>query len=171
MTSEVIAAMFLIPLNLVGLAVMGFGLRDVYRGWKTTSFERAPGKLIDAEVKTTVRRNSKSSRTVHQVELTYAYHAGGRPCEGTVVASSYSPTPNRHDHERLLQWLQSTPQFNVFYDPLNPEKCVLVPGVDRGMFSLIALSGLLLSITLGITAIFYLISAGDPVLVQNLVTR
>ncbi|GAA4430864.1 DUF3592 domain-containing protein [Bremerella cremea] len=171
MTSDIIAALILVPLNLGALYVLGYGLRDLYRGWQSTRYERAPGKLIQSEVKETVHKNRRSSRTVHQVELKYEYMAGGRPYEGTVIAPSYCPTQDRQDHEDLLEWLKSTPQFTVFYDPVVPERSVLIPGVDLGMLSQIAIGVLLLSITLGIAIGYFLIAAGDPGLVHDLVVH
>lgn len=168
MTKEIIAMLVMGGFNLIGLVMVGFGLRDIYRAWRTTFWEKTSGSLVDATVEETIRKGSKSSRRVYEIKATYAYDVGGRPYQGDNISHSYYATSDSSEHETLLQTLQSIPRLNVFYDPLKPEHSTLIPGIDQGTFTLLALGAMWLAVTLGITGMILLIQGGDPELIQSI---
>ncbi|MHC2068868.1 DUF3592 domain-containing protein [Bremerella sp. T1] len=165
---EIIAALMMGGFNLIGLVIVGFGLRDLYVGWRSRSWEKTSGRLTDAIVEESVQKSSKSRRTVYEVIATYEYDAGGRPQQGNTIAFSYGPTSEREEHRLLQESLKQMPHLTVFYDPLRPEKSTLLPGIDSGMFTLVALGAMWLSVTVGITVMFFLIQGGDPELVRGI---
>lgn len=168
MSKDTIAMLVMGGFNLIGLVIVGYGLRDIYRAWRSNSWEKTGARLIEASIEETVRKNTKSNRHVFEVKATYEYDVCGRPFQGTNIASSYIPTNEREDHEKLLDTLNSIPSLNVYYDPLRPEKCTLVPGFDGGTFSLLALGIMWLAVTVGITGMILLIQGGDPELIQSI---
>lgn len=168
MSKEVIAMLVMGGFNLVGLAIIGYGLRDLYRAWQTRFWEKTSGSLVEASIEETERTNDKSHRRVFEVKTTYAYDVCGRPFQGTTIAPSYIPTSEQDDHENLLNTLKSIPSLNVYYDPLRPEKCTLVPGIDGGTFALLIIGIMWLAVTLGITGMILLIQGGDPDLIQSI---
>jgi len=168
MSKETIIMLVMGGFNLLGLVIVGYGLRDIFQAWRSTTWVKTAGRLTEASVEESVRKNSKSSRRVYEVKATYQYDAGGRPLEGTTIAQSYISTSERDDHDKLLHALQSIPSLNVYYDPLRPEKCTLVPGIDGGTFSLVAIGVMWLAVTLGITGMIVLIQGGDPGLIQSI---
>ncbi|MEW4563863.1 DUF3592 domain-containing protein [Bremerella sp. JC770] len=168
MSKEIIAMLVMGGFNLIGLLIVGYGLRDIYRAWRSTAWEKTTGRLIDASIEESVRKSSKSNRRVFQVKATYEYDAGGRPLQGTNIAQSYIETSAREDHDQLLETLNSIPSLNVYYDPLRPEKCTLVPGIDGATFTVLALGVMWLAATIGITGMILLIQGGDPELIQSI---
>ncbi|PQO31098.1 hypothetical protein C5Y96_12125 [Blastopirellula marina] len=168
MSKEIIAMLVMGGFNLIGLLIVGYGLRDLYRAWQTCSWEKTAGRLIEACIDEKTRTNNKSHRSVFEVKTTYTYDVCGRPFEGTSIAPSYIPTSEQNDHEKLLNTLKSLPSLNVYYDPLRPEKCTLVPGVDGGTFALLTIGIMWLAVTLGITGMIFLIQGGDPDLIQSI---
>ena len=168
MSKEIIAMLVMGGFNLIGLVIVGYGLRDIYRAWRTTTWEKTPGRLVEASIDETIRKSSKSSRRAFEVKTTYEYDVCGRPFQGTNIALSYSSTNEREDHEKLLDTLQAIPSLNVFYDPLRPEKSTLVPGIDGGTFALLALGIMWMAVTVGITGMMLLIQGGDPQLIQSI---
>lgn len=168
MSKEMIAMLVMGGFNLIGLVIVGYGLRDLLRGWQTTSWEQTPGRLVEATIEETQRKSSKSDRQVFQVKATYEYDVCGRPFQGENIALSYLSTSEQADHQTLLNTLKSIPSLNVYYDPLRPEKCTLVPGIDGGTFTLLALGIMWLAVTVGMTGMFFLIQGGDPELIQSI---
>jgi len=168
MSKEIIAILFMVGFNLIGLVIVGYGLRDIYRAWRSNSWEKTMGRLTEATIEETFRKTSKSSRRAYEVKATYEYDAGGMPLQGNNIALSYIETSEREDHEHLLETLKSMPSLNVYYDPVRPEKCTLIPGFDGGTFSTLTLGIMWLAATIGITGMVLLIQGGDPELVQSI---
>lgn len=168
MSKEIIAMLVMGGFNLIGVVIVGYGLREFFRAWRTTSWEKTAGRLVEATVDETVRKSNKSSRHVFEVKATYEYDVCGRPFQGGNITQSYIATSEREDHDKLLNTLNSIPSLNVYYDPLRPEKCTLVPGIDGGSFSLLALGIMWLAVTVGITGMILLIQGGDPGLIQSI---
>ncbi|QDU78295.1 hypothetical protein Pan97_53800 [Bremerella volcania] len=168
MSKEIIALLVMGGFNLIGVVIVGYGLRDLYRAWRSSSWEKVSGRLIEASIEETTRKSSKSSRRVYEVKATYEYDVCGRSYQGNRISQSYIPTHERAEHDLLLDTLNSIPSLNVYYDPLHPEKCTLVPGVDGGTFTLLALGIMWLAVTVGITGMILLIQGGDPQLIQSI---
>lgn len=168
MSIDIIAMLVMGVFNLLGILIVGYGLRDVYRAWQTCSWEKTSGRLVEASLEETACTNAKSHRCIYEVKTTYAYDVSGRPFQGKTIAPSYLPTSEQVHHEKLLNTLKSVPSLNVYYDPLRPEKCTLVPGMDGGTFALLTIGIMWLAVTVGITGMIYLIQGGDLDLIQSI---
>ncbi len=168
MSDRTIVILVLGVLNLAGVLIVLRGLWDVYSAWITTHWEKVPGQLTSVTIDETVRKSNKTRRKVYEVKATYQYDVCGRPYQGEKIAPSYIATSDQQDHQDLLDWLNSARSLSVFYNPQHPEQSVLLPGVDRGMFSTIAVGLIWLAVTVGITGMFYLIHGGDPALIQSI---
>lgn len=168
MSDQTIVILVLGTLNLFGVLIVLRGLWDVYSAWRTSFWERVPGQILNATIEETIHKNSKSRNKVYEVKTTYQYDVYGRPYQGEKIAPSYIATSDQQDHQNLLDWLNSTGTLSVFYNPNHPEQSVLLPGVDRGMFSTASVGLIWLAVTGGITGMFYLIHGGDPALIQSI---
>lgn len=159
----------LILLNLGALAVLLRGFWEVYQAWQTTHWKTVPGQLTTAEIEKTEHKSSKNRRQVYQVKAQYQYDVYGKTHVGETIATSYIPSSELEEHQELLDWLNHAGSVQVFYDPLRPQQSVLVPGIDRGSFSMVSIGVLCLAITGGLTGMYCLIYGNDPSLVQNIV--
>lgn len=168
MSDQAIAALVLGVLNLIGVLIVLRGLWEVYYGWRTSHWEKVPGQITSAVLEETVRKNNKNSRKLYEVKANYHYDVCGRPYQGETIAPSYVATSNQQEHRDLLDWLNSASSLQVFYNSQNPEQSVLLPGIDRGMFATAMVGIIWLSVTGGITGMFYLIHGGDPALIQSI---
>lgn len=168
MSDQTIVILVLGTLNFVGVLIALRGMWDVYSAWCTSYWERAPGQIVSATIEETIQKNSKSRRKVYQVKTTYEYDVYGRPYQGEKIAPSYIATSDQPDHQNLLDWMNSADTLNVYYNPNYPEQSVLLPGVDRGMFSTASVGLIWLAVTGGITGMYYLIHGGDPAFIQSI---
>ncbi|PQO36600.1 DUF3592 domain-containing protein [Blastopirellula marina] len=169
MSDQTMVILVLGMLNLFGVLIVLRGIWDVYSAWRTSFWERVPGQITSATIEEKVHKNSKSRSKVYEVKTTYQYDVYGRPYQGEKIAPSYIATTDQLDHQNLLDWLNSAGSLSVFYNPNHPEQSVLLPGIDRGMFSTISVGLIWLAVTGGITGMFYLIHGGDPALIQSIV--
>ena len=159
----------LVVLNAGALAVLLRGFWEVYRAWQTSQWETTPGQIARAEIEETVRKSSKQRRRVYQVKAQYQYDVCGKAYTGETITKSYCESSEREEHQHLLDWLNKAGSVQVFYDPLRPEQSVLVPGIDRGSFSTVAIGVMCLAITAGLTGMYCLVYGDDPSLIQNIV--
>lgn len=168
MTKQIIATLVMGGFNLAGLVIIGFGIRTLVRAWRTTTWQKTTARLLEASVEETVQTSNKRNRLAYEVQVKYEYDAGGRPLNGTTIAHSYMATHQRDQHDQLLETLKSIPHLTVYYDPLEPEKCTLVPGVDGGSFFGLAIGIMWLAVTAGLTGMMLLIQGGDPELIRSI---
>ncbi|MBA2113520.1 DUF3592 domain-containing protein [Bremerella alba] len=168
MLKETIVVLVMGGLNLIGLLIVGYGLRDLINAWRTTAWEKTSGRLTEATIEETVQKSSKAKRRVFEVKATYDYDVGGRPFQGNNITQSYIATSERDEHESLLDALRCIPSLNVYYDPLRPEKSTLIPGIDGGAFSRLAMGTMWLAATVGISGMILLIQGGDPELIRSI---
>ncbi len=168
MTKEIIVFTVMGGLNLIGLLIVGCGIRDIFTAWRTLSWEKTSGKLVEVDIEEIKRTHNRRSHLVYEVKATYQYDAGGRPLTGHNITRSYLATDDREEHTRLLQTLKSIPSLTVYYDPLAPEKCTLVPGLDGGTFFSLVVGIMWLAATAGITGMILLIQGGDPELIRSI---
>ncbi|MBI1248811.1 DUF3592 domain-containing protein [bacterium] len=166
-----IAIGFISVFLLIAMACVIYSMRQLITGWRSLKWSSVPGVFVDGRIEKTEHRSKNGNKTFYEVCVAYKYKVAGQTFRGNVITPGYAGTTDLEEETRLLEWLQSTPSFQVFHDPLHPEKSVLVPGIDRGMFTYMLVGVILLLAAIGIGTSNYLLNFGESDLLQSIVTR
>ena len=133
LAKNILAAVFV----LVGFVVVIVGLWNIVLGAKSKNWPRATAKILSSEVE---RHRTSKGGTTYGAEIHYEYHVNGiKYANNKLSFGDYqSGSPSRA--QRIENKYPEGQQFSVFYDPANPERAVLEPGV-RWMQVLVVLFG------------------------------
>lgn len=162
------------------LTILGFGVRDAWRGWRSPGWPQVTGTILESSVRsresnTTTRNVGKENRpvgerettraeTVFYPEVKYRYEAFGRTCEGArIKISDGIDSPNPATAEALVAKYAVGTRVVVFHDPHDATVAVLEPGVSEGAIAQTAI-GLSFSLMFGGLLSFALSKRGRSVI-------
>lgn len=149
---------------LVGLGLLGAGLRSLYRGRQALSWPTTEGQILES----TVREDSSGESTTWQVKVRYNYSVGGKEFEGKRVAFGYSGSSTYEEHQGIYQKLQPSARVRVRYEPGNPGNSVLAAGFNRSTFLLLAFAVTWLLFTTGFTVLWTSSSGRDTRILEQI---
>lgn len=145
--------------TLLGLALTGYGIRNIIDAWKSKSWPTVEGEITRSVITEKLDDDSRTRYTLH-VDYDYTIDRSrftGKRFKGDRIEFV---SPDYHDHEEAKSVLSRYPlgeKVTVYYDPENPAKSVLVPGNWAGNIPLIA-AGLLF---FGLGALFILMIVSE----------
>jgi len=116
---------FFTPLFLVGIGFFSWGLWDIYEGWSSTSWMKAPGVVTQSYVFTS------SSKSVKYPKVGYTYSWDGQTMSGTEVQLR-EEKGRRYLVSETLEKYPVGKKVDVFVNPANPKRAVLEPGLVWG---------------------------------------
>lgn len=109
---------------MVGIGAMGFGLRDAYRSWQSSSWPVAEGRILKSSVET----HSDSDGTSYSAAVSYRFVLGKETYDGDkvvlgAVSASYDTAAS------MVNRYPAGTQVKIHYHPQDPSLCVLEPGL------------------------------------------
>ncbi|MEZ5977922.1 MAG: DUF3592 domain-containing protein [Planctomycetota bacterium] len=150
--------------SLVGIGILAYGVRSAIRSNAAGSWPTVPGTIEH------VALNSSSSdgSTTYNVEVAYTYEVDGERYAGDCLAFGYGGSSARDEHAGLLEALESANGVDVRYDPEDPATSVLSYGMHRGIKFMFAFAATWLTFVGGFAVIYWIVSRGGNVLLDNL---
>ena len=145
---------------LIGVALLVFGVRGVSRAKASEGWPKVQGRILSSEVERSrsSSRGSGSNRsrssTTYRAEILYEFKVEGVIYNGNRVAyGDYGSSDPQHAR-RIVNRYPVDHEVQVFYQPGQPEECLLEPGLKKqawfipGAGALFAGIGILLAIWL-----------------------
>lgn len=130
-----------VVLGVTGLVVIGLGLRRMGQAARSRKWPTAPGSIHSS---TTVSRTapplpqqdedeeqaaSRPPQLLHRPEVTYTYTVHGKSYTGTTLGvDQVEVSSERQAREHAARYVPGAP-VTVYYDPENPSRALLEPGV------------------------------------------
>ena len=147
--TKLVAEIFLI----VGVLLGGFLLWQLIKGMKAKNWPTAQGRVIDSRVSTSVSYDDDGDRsTTYGAEISYSYDIDGYEYRGNRRSFADYSSSNRRRAEKIIARFAPGVDVPVYYNPEDPEKSVLEPGINvvsvlflllPGIFLVIGVLGLL----------------------------
>lgn len=118
---------------LAGVAAVAFGAREFFLGRQSLRWLRTDGVVESAEMKTQ-RPGDASSTPAYGATVSYEYRAGAVNYTGTRLCyGDYASGGGAHAGDIIARYPPGA-KVAVFYDPRDPERAVLEPGVHAGVW-------------------------------------
>jgi len=136
---------FFLPLAAFAMATSGIvsylRLRRIAVASRT--WPKAAGKIIAAAVSTVIERNptdteSTLNRTTkkYRADIQYTYRVGQRDLAAAAITLGWAPLYGlARDAEAVVARYPAGAEVDVYYDPANPELCVLEPNSRGGVLA------------------------------------
>lgn len=121
---------------LAGFFFLYGALSNLLKSHRTSSWPTATAALTSVELK----RNAASKRTTYEADVRYTYRVGGQSYEGSTLSVGYGGSSDASAHEALVRKLESARTVVVRYNPDAPAESVLIPGISRAHWFLLAFS-------------------------------
>jgi hypothetical protein len=134
-----IARIFPWPFLLVGLVVLGWGLRNLTKAAQSDDWPTAEGQIVSSEVRTS--RNSSSGKNgssgpSYRADISYRYSVNGASYTGDRVAYGDYGSGNPSHAREIVDRYPAGRDVKVYHDPEKPAECVLEPGTKPQAFIL-----------------------------------
>ena len=113
-------------------------------GRETRSYTRTRGRVVRADVEE-IPRPSEEGGTRFRPVVRYAFEARGRAYEServAVGAPEGPDAPDAADARRLVDRYPSGAEVDVWFDPRDPRRSVLEPGVPTSQIVVAVVAGL-----------------------------
>lgn len=122
---------------LAGVVTGVVGVRRLRRAWASRAWPSVKGTLVRSEVVLSEEETERSDDeprppSTWKAELHYEFEVGGRRFEGTRYALDVIDTNDRGRAADIVRAFPTGATVDVFYEPANPENCVLRPGISGG---------------------------------------
>jgi hypothetical protein len=127
-------------LLLLGVGIAGFGFKQLVESYESLRWPSVPGKIVASEVK-----GDAPSQKVPQAEISYMYRVNGREFRGSRVFFGRNSELGRPSAAATVRRYPPEAEVTVYYDPKDPSRSVLEPGLNRNAF-LPAAVGLMLAL-------------------------
>lgn len=130
-----------VVIGLAGLVTLFIGLRRLLAAAATSRWPSVPGTVLTAQVVEEVSRRASEDdgdgdapqRVIHtfRAAVTYRYTVDGKVLEGSKIATDAIDSSDPEGAQDLVRGLPPQTAVDVFYDPAQPAKSVLRPGISR----------------------------------------
>ena len=141
-------------LVIFGLGLLGFGFREIVRGWQSSSWPVADGTIVNASVES---HSGSKGRTSYSINLSYRFVIDQRGHTGDKIA--FGGRPGGHSGAwGIVNRYPAGKPVKIAYHPRNPDLCVLEPG-PRASAWLLPFFGLL-ALFLGSVTLWVSLSPG-----------
>ncbi len=129
----------------LGAALVVAGLAMWRAGRETRGYTRTRGRIVRAEVEE-IPRTSEEGGTRFRPVVRYAFEARGRTHESERLSagSGSAGSPDVDDARRDVARYPPGTEVDVWFDPRDPSRSVLVPGIPTGEIVVAVVAGLAL---------------------------
>lgn len=161
-------AAFIGVFYLAGFGLLGYGLVNARRSTPAANWPTAPGVLTHVEL---YDHPDAGGAGTTEVRVRYTYTVDGVAYAGDRVAFGYSASTGQEAHGDIHRKLKGAKAVDVRYDPENPGVSCLSYGVHRSILIVLGFAAVWLTFVLGVTALCWVFSRPDTVLLDNLAVR
>ena len=153
MSDHIIFLCFIIA----GVIPFALEMRRLYYGQQAFSWPTAEAKLLDCSLESRKVMTKGGYRTYWAVTVSYSFSVNGYKFQRDLVSFDYESSTERDYHEAIYSKLHSAERVIVRYQPGNPWRAVLAPGVAPRRFQVLTALGLYLFLfgMLGLSSIIY----------------
>jgi hypothetical protein len=119
----------------LGLALAIAGMWRSARARETASWVRVAGRVLDSRVEEEHGGPGEQGWPRYRVAIRYAYEARGRTYESDQLWLGSRSVPSTQDREPHQEWADRFPagrEVDVWFDPADPRRAVLLRGAPRG---------------------------------------
>lgn len=116
---------------IAGLWMMFKGGQVCIKAYRTKSWERSTGKIIESKIETTC---DSDCDTLYEAKIDYAYSFEGKTYNGNRIHYGYSATNDKEDSEVLTNFLSKGESVPVYINQNRPDESVLVQGIQKYAF-------------------------------------
>lgn len=119
----------------LGVVVILVGLRQSARGRETRGWSHVLGRVLASRVEEDHGGAEEQGYPRWRFDVRYAYEVRGRTYESDQVWYGSANAPSSQDREWHEQWAARYPvgrEVDVWYDPADPSRAVLLRGTPRG---------------------------------------
>lgn len=125
----------------IGLVFTLLGSFEMYQGWRTQDWPSVPGRIISSEIESRDSRSRSSggrsrTDTDYSVKIRYAYEVAGQSLEGTRIQYGYQSHDGRASARKEQSRYLPAKEVQVYYDPDNPSRSVLVKGAGTSWLAI-----------------------------------
>jgi Protein of unknown function (DUF3592) len=149
----------------IGVGILGFGVRAFHMSKQAEAWPTVPGKVVASDF--VVSRGDDS--TTYQTKLSYEYNVLGRVITGEKIAFGYSGSSSEKFHRDIYDALPVNSQVAVRYNPNDPDHAVLSFGVNQSIIFLLIFGAVWTFFTLGMMAMFWLSGKGATGLLEGMI--
>lgn len=156
------------------IGMLGGALWSAYWSHAAASWPTVRGKIVNPRIESSrgdrgqARRGGSS--TTYSVKVGYSYVVDGRLYTGNRIAFGYLASSEYKTHAEIFQKLKGRETVDVRYNPAAPSQSCLSCGFHQSIQFLAAYGATWLSFLGGLTALTWVGTRRDRVLLNNLVT-
>ena len=128
----------------VGLFLVVEGINQLRLGSKSSHWPAAEGRIISSRIFLSSHREigggkSGARSTTYSVQVRYSYEVDDQTFEGSRLSYGEEGHSNRSEAQKVLARYPQGKEVEVYYDPMDPKRSVLVRG--PGMSWLVLVMG------------------------------
>ena len=123
-------------LTIVGLTIMVTGIRNLWRGARSLSWQQVPGEVLSSQVSSF---RGGASPVFYSATISYRYDVGHHARIGHRVFFGDSLWAGRGAPERTVERYQQGSKVLVSVHPHNPQLTVLEPGIKWQAYAQVVL--------------------------------
>lgn len=129
----VVGWIFAAGFGFFGIVFLALGGYEFWQGSKTKDWPAAHGRIIESGIETKSRSSRPHGRTSRRdtdyiVRIRYFYEVSGQRIEGNRLQYGNKSHGKRSSAEQEQSLYPAGKEVQVFYDPKNPQRSVLLKG-------------------------------------------
>jgi hypothetical protein len=132
--SSLVGLGVLILAQLIGLALLYYGIRLVLQARLSLSWPTAPGEVIASHIRSDIDDDHYEH---FYVTVRYNYRVSSQNYSGDSIPPGIQTYSDKEEAQEVTARYPDGISFEVFYSPENPGNSLLEPGTQRGGLTLI----------------------------------
>jgi Protein of unknown function (DUF3592) len=146
-----------------GLICIGIGVHSLHLAQQSTSWAKAPAKVVQSEVITSVRSRSGGGKTVlHKFNISYQYKVANQTYVSKDIFYGGGISTNTDFAKKYVAKYPQGMRTIATYDPLHPDQAVLEPGIKKLTFFPLVMGSAFSFISITLMLIAWLDKKGSP---------
>jgi Protein of unknown function (DUF3592) len=146
-----------------GLLCIGIGSYGLHLAQQSTSWAKAPAKVVQSEVITSVQSRSGRGKTVlHKFNISYQYKVANQMYVSNNIFYGGGISTNTDFAEKYVTKYPQGMMTIATYDSLHPDQAVLEPGVKKLTFFPLVMGSTFFFIAITLMLIAWLEKTGSP---------
>lgn len=141
LNTAIVTAIFLV----IGGAMAFWGLNILGDARASASWPTAEGRVVSSQVEYSTDSEGGDS---YQPEVTYAYTVAGVQYSGHQIKFGENSYSSRRQAEEIAGRYSVGNSVAVYYEPENPQKAILEPGVTAGSYIVFSVGAIFVLVSL-----------------------
>jgi len=138
-------ALFSLIFILVGVGLSWWGWTILQNARSSASWPSVQGQITDALLDYSTDADGGDS---YSPQVTYTYAVNGRSYESQTIKFGENSYGSKRQAQAILDRYPNGQRIAVFYDPTQPDRAVLEPGVSGGSYIVLAIGVLFVGLSL-----------------------